>query len=128
MEKRIQLKTRYHNRRTIDVFSSNCVNILLLVGFNVEPTEQPMKDFCITCNCKNIIGDKNCYKNPENPKCNWSDNDKYTEIFSKLTGNENRKIWFSQNKFSCIEILLHQTKTKYYSISKVSKIFKWWFY
>ena len=65
MEKRIQLKTRYHNRRTIDVFSSNCVNILLLVGFNVEPTEQPMKDFCIICNCKNTIGDKTVIRTPK---------------------------------------------------------------
>ena len=63
--KRIQLKTRYHNRRTIDVFSSNCINILLLVGFNVEPTEQPMKDFCIICNCKNTIGDKTVIRTPK---------------------------------------------------------------
>ena len=28
-----------------------------------------MKDFSLIYNCKNIIKDKTCYKNPENPKC-----------------------------------------------------------
>ena len=51
----------------IDVFSSNYDNLVLLGDFNVEATEQPMKDFCLIYNCKNIMREKTCYKNLETP-------------------------------------------------------------
>ena len=54
----------------MNAFPSNSDNLILLDNFNVEPTEKHMKDFSLIYNCKNIIRDKTCYKNPaENPKC-----------------------------------------------------------
>ena len=55
--------------RSIDVFSSSCDSLILLGGFNVEPTEKHVKDFSLIYNCKNIIRNKTYCKNPENPKC-----------------------------------------------------------
>ena len=37
--------------------------------FNVEPNEPAISDFCEIYNTKNIIKDKTCFKNPENPTC-----------------------------------------------------------
>ena len=53
----------------IDAFSSNLDNLILLDDFNVDPTEQHMKDFSLIYNFKNTIWDKTYCKNPENPKC-----------------------------------------------------------
>ena len=48
--------------RNIDDFSSNYDNLLLLDDFNIEPTEQAMKDFCLIYNYKNAIRDRTCCK------------------------------------------------------------------
>ena len=55
--------------RNQDLFSSKYDNFILLGGFNSEPCEQPMRDFCHVYNCQNIIKDKTCFKNPHNPSC-----------------------------------------------------------
>ena len=55
--------------RNIDAFSLNYDKFILLGDFTVEATEKHMKNFSLISNCKDIIRDKTCYKNPENPKC-----------------------------------------------------------
>ena len=55
--------------RNIDNFSSNYNNLILLGGFKVEPTEKHMKHFSLIYNYENIIWDKTCYKDLENPEC-----------------------------------------------------------
>ena len=37
--------------------------------FNAEPNEPAISDFCEIYNSKNIIKEKICFKNPENPTC-----------------------------------------------------------
>ena len=37
--------------------------------FNSEPNEPAISDFCEIYNTKNIIKEKTCFKNPENPTC-----------------------------------------------------------
>ena len=51
-----------------DVFSSNYHNLLVLGDFNIESTEQPMKDFRLIYDCKNIIRIKTCHNNPGTQK------------------------------------------------------------
>ena len=43
--------------------------MILLGDFDVEPTEKHTKDVSPIYNSKNIIREKTCYKNPENPRC-----------------------------------------------------------
>ena len=45
------------------------LQIMINCFFWVILTEQSMEDFCLICNCKNIIKHKTLYKNPENSKC-----------------------------------------------------------
>ena len=51
----------------IDQFSATYDNLILLVDFNVEPEEVNMLDFLNIYNLKNLVKQKTCYKNPENP-------------------------------------------------------------
>ena len=37
--------------------------------FNVESNDANMKKCCLIYSCKNIVKDKNCFKNPLNPTC-----------------------------------------------------------
>ena len=37
--------------------------------FNAVPNEPSISDFCEIYNTKNIIKEKTCFKNPENPTC-----------------------------------------------------------
>ena len=37
--------------------------------FNAEPDDTVVSDFCETYNLKNIIREKTCFKNPNNPSC-----------------------------------------------------------
>ena len=55
--------------KDLDIFSANYDNFILLGDFNSEPKEQYVKDFCHVYNCKNIIKENTCFKNPENPSC-----------------------------------------------------------
>ena len=53
----------------LDLLSSKFDNYLLMGDFNLEPNEPAISDFCEICNTKNIIKEKTCFKNPENPTC-----------------------------------------------------------
>ena len=50
-------------------FSATYHNLILLGHFNVEPEEVNMLDFLNIYNLKNLVKQKTCYKNPENPSC-----------------------------------------------------------
>ena len=52
----------------LDVY--NKYDKFLLAGdFNVEDTNNCLKDFLFQFNAKNIVKEKTCFKNPENPSC-----------------------------------------------------------
>ena len=53
----------------LDQFSATYVNLILLGDFNVEPEEVNMLDFLNIYNLKNLVKQKTCYENPENPSC-----------------------------------------------------------
>ena len=53
----------------LDLLSSKFDNYLLMGDFNSEPNEPDISDFCEIYNTKNIIKEKTCFKNPENPTC-----------------------------------------------------------
>ena len=55
--------------KNLDIFSSKYDNFIILGDLNSEPCEQPILDFCHVYNCQNIIKDKTCFKNPQNPPC-----------------------------------------------------------
>ena len=55
--------------KNIDKYSSNYDNFILLGDFNCEPSEQPLEDFCHIFSCRNLIKEKTCFKNPQNPSC-----------------------------------------------------------
>ena len=41
--------------KNLDSYSSSYGDFILLSNLNSEPREQPVKDLCQGCNCKNII-------------------------------------------------------------------------
>ena len=53
----------------LDLLSSKFKNYLLMGDFNSEPKEPAISDFCEIYITKNIIKEKTCFKNPENPTC-----------------------------------------------------------
>ena len=53
----------------LDQFSATYDNLILLGDFNVASEEVNMLDFLNTYNMKNLVKQKACYKNPENPSC-----------------------------------------------------------
>ena len=53
----------------LDQFSATYNNLILLGDFNVEPEEVNMLDFLNIYNLKNLVKQKACYKNLENPSC-----------------------------------------------------------
>ena len=55
--------------KNIDKYSSNYDNFILLGDFNCEPRVQPLEDFCHIFSCRNLIKEKTCFKNPQNPSC-----------------------------------------------------------
>ena len=54
-------------RKSIDLFSSNYENVLLMGDFNAGLDNAVLKDFCNLYDLTNLIN--NCYKNPNNPSC-----------------------------------------------------------
>ena len=65
-----------------DQFSSNYDNLILIGNFNVEPVEENMLHFLKIYNLKNLVKQKTCYKNPDNPSCRLNSN-KLPQKFSK---------------------------------------------
>ena len=58
-----------HLRRSLDLYSANYGNLLLMGDFNVNTSELNMKDFCDSYGFKSLINVPTCFKNPENPSC-----------------------------------------------------------
>ena len=55
--------------KTLDKLSTSYDNIILLDDFNVEPEEAKMSEFLNMSSLKNLVPQKSCFKNPENPSC-----------------------------------------------------------
>ena len=55
--------------KDLDVLTSKYDNIILMGDFNAEPADTIVSDFCEIYNLKNIIREKTCFKNPNNPSC-----------------------------------------------------------
>ena len=55
--------------KSLDDFSTTYDNLMLLGDFNVEPEEKHMVDFLNVYNLKNLVHQKTCFKNPDNPTC-----------------------------------------------------------
>ena len=55
-------------RKSIDLFSSNYQNVILMEDFNADLDNAVSKDFC-DLYLTNLINKVTCYKNPNNPSC-----------------------------------------------------------
>ena len=55
--------------KDLDVLTSKYDNIILMGDFNAEPADTVVSDFCEIYNLKNIIREKTCFKNQNNPSC-----------------------------------------------------------
>ena len=55
--------------KTLDKLSASYDNIILLGDFNVEPEEAKMSESLNMYGLKNLVSQKTCFKNPENPSC-----------------------------------------------------------
>ena len=55
--------------KNLDLYSSRYENYLLLGGFNYEPSENAIIEFCKVYRLKNLVEGTKCYKNPEKPSC-----------------------------------------------------------
>ena len=55
--------------KNLDVLTSKYGNIILMGDFHAEPAATVVSDFCEIYNLKNIIREKTCFKNPNNPSC-----------------------------------------------------------
>ena len=53
----------------MDKLCTNYENIILLGDFNVEVEEKNMSEFMNLYNLRNLVKQKTCFKNPENPSC-----------------------------------------------------------
>ena len=54
---------------SLDLFSANYVEMILLEDFNVEVNDNHMKSFCENYGLKILIKQRTCYKNRSNPTC-----------------------------------------------------------
>ena len=55
--------------KALEFYSEKYDNFLLVGDFNFEIEDKPLKDFLINHGLSNIVKDKTCYKNPQNPSC-----------------------------------------------------------
>ena len=55
--------------RYLDRYLTTYDNFLLLGDMNAEPNNQTVIDFCQVYSCKNLIHEKTCFKNLQNPSC-----------------------------------------------------------
>ena len=53
--------------KNLDNYSSKYDNFIFLVDLNSEPTESAVRGFCQSYDCKNLLKDNTCFKNPEKP-------------------------------------------------------------
>ena len=40
-------------------------------GFNSQPSENCVNDFCNVCYLSSLVKEPTCFKNPENPSCKY---------------------------------------------------------
>ena len=55
--------------KDLDVLTLKYDNIILMGDFNVESADTVVSNFCEIYNLINIIREKTCFKNPNNPSC-----------------------------------------------------------
>ena len=55
--------------KNLDSYSSKYENFILLLDFNVEPTEDAMEEFLKVYNLKNLVKGPTCFKNFEKTSC-----------------------------------------------------------
>ena len=73
----------------LDLLSLKYDNYLLMRDFNAEPNEPAISYFCEMYNNNNIIKEKTCLKNPENPtyihliSTNWPKNFQNSTVIEK---------------------------------------------
>ena len=53
----------------LDQFSATYGNLILMGDFNVEPEEKNILDVLNTYKFKNLVKQRTCYKNSDNPSC-----------------------------------------------------------
>ena len=53
----------------MDKLCTDYENIILLGDFNVEVEEKNMSEFMSLYSLRNLVKQKTCFKNPENPSC-----------------------------------------------------------
>ena len=53
----------------LDSYLTTYDNFLIIGDMNAEPQNEYVLDFCQAYNCKNLIYEKTCFKNHENPSC-----------------------------------------------------------
>ena len=53
----------------LDQFSATYGNLILMGDFNVEPEEKNILDVLNTYKFKNLVKQRTCYKNSDNPAC-----------------------------------------------------------
>ena len=58
-----------HVERALDLYISKYDNFLLLGDFNIEDTETVLSDFLHQYDSKNLVKEKTCFKNVNNPSC-----------------------------------------------------------
>ena len=56
-------------RKSLDLYSTQYENFVVLGDFNVEVDSSDMKDFCKSYNLKSLVWVPTCFKNSENPSC-----------------------------------------------------------
>ena len=55
--------------RVLDSYLTSYDKYILVGDFNREPSDSHMHDFMVNYGLKNIVKDKTCFKNPNNPSC-----------------------------------------------------------
>ena len=55
--------------RALDTYSDSYEKFLLIRDFNAEEVEPCLSSFLYEYEAKNLVKDKTCFKNPENPSC-----------------------------------------------------------
>ena len=53
----------------LDTYRQTYDKFFLAGGFNMEDTEPVLSEFLTNYDCKNLVKDKTCFKNPEYPRC-----------------------------------------------------------
>ena len=55
--------------KALDIYSQKYDKFLLCGDFNSQHTESSLSEFLLKYDSKNLVMEKTCFKNPENPRC-----------------------------------------------------------